>query len=263
MERVRVTNHHADGTSETTYLRPASGLPDAEAVTEFAARPGAFWGDTRTDVWRARLARPRVRAAIATGAALAFGLGWLFWSTGASGGASVPERAARTSGTATPGSSAPTAGTANTANPARLTVHVAGAVKRPGVIILGPGARVIDALEATGGATANADLTHLNLAAPLTDGVQVLVVRVGEPGASGLVSVSGTAAGGGTSSGPVNLNTATVADLDALPGIGPSRAQEIVREREAHGPYRSVDDLQRIKGLGAARIAALRDRVTV
>ena len=87
-------------------------------------------------------------------------------------------------------------------------------------------------------------------------------MRIGEPGVSGLVVPSGGSVGTTGSSGPVNLNTASASDLDALPGIGPTRAQAIVRERELHGPYRNVDDLQRVTGLGAARIAALRDRIT-
>lgn len=263
MERVRVTTHHTDGSSDTTYLHSASGLPDADGVAQFAPPSGSFWAETRVDAWRARLAHPRVRAAVLTGAALVFGLGWLFWSTGTKGGTASGDGGAR----AGAASSAPTsAGRGSSApattGPARISVHVAGAVAHPGVVTVAAGSRVVDAIVATGGAIANADLTHINLAAPLVDGAQVLVLHVGDPGAGGLILPPGVG-GGSAPSGPVNLNTATVADLDALPGIGPSRAQEIVREREQHGPYRSVDDLQRIKGLGAARIAALRDRVTV
>jgi competence protein ComEA len=132
----------------------------------------------------------------------------------------------------------------------RLTVHVAGAVRRPGLYRLADGKRVADAVARAGGATAPADTAAINLAAPLADGTQVLVPRR-VPGAVGK-----------TVGGRVSLSSATAAELDALPGIGPVTAQKILDYRAAHGGFRSVDDLDSIPGIGPARIEQLRDVVS-
>jgi competence protein ComEA len=132
----------------------------------------------------------------------------------------------------------------------RLTVHVAGAVRRPGLYRLPEGKRVADAVARAGGATARADTAAINLAAPLADGVQVLVPRR-VPGAAGK-----------TVGGRVSLSSATAAELDALPGIGPVTAQKILDYRAAHGGFRSVEDLDSIPGIGPARIEQLRDVVS-
>ena len=137
-------------------------------------------------------------------------------------------------------------------------VHAAGAVVRPGVYKLRAGARVADLLDAAGGPIAEADLDALNLAAPLTDGERVYVARKGE--------VAPPVAGGdGTTGkqGPVNLNTATAEELDALPGVGPSTAQAILEFRKEHGRIRSVDELLEVRGIGEAKLAALRSKVRV
>src|SRR5579885_478968 len=132
----------------------------------------------------------------------------------------------------------------------------AGAVRRPGLYRLRAGARIADALARAGGATARADTALVNLAAPLADGEQVLVpARV--PGAGGATAGGGPAAPGG----PLDLNAATAAQLDALPGLGPVTAQKIVDYRQAHGPFRSVDDLAAIPGIGPAKIDDLRGLV--
>jgi competence protein ComEA len=136
----------------------------------------------------------------------------------------------------------------------RLFVYVVGAVRRPGLFRLKEGARVADALGRAGGPTRGADLTAVNLAAPLADGQQVIVPRRGPPGAA----ASGTPAPGAT----VSLATATVEQLDELPGIGPVTAQKIVDWRTTHGPFRSVEDLDDVPGIGPARIEQLRDLVT-
>lgn len=145
-----------------------------------------------------------------------------------------------------------------------VVVDVTGAVHRPGVYRLGPGARVQEALRRAGGATGRAQLASINLAAKLTDGTQVLVPERG-PGGTGAVAGSGTAGAGGASGPqpPVNLNTATVEQLDALDGVGPSTAQKIVEYRTQHGGFGSVADLDRVPGIGPKKVAALRDKVTV
>ena len=138
----------------------------------------------------------------------------------------------------------------------RLTVHVAGAVRRPGLYRLAEGKRVADAVARAGGATAKADTAAINLAAPLADGIQVLVP-------SRVVVAAGSAAAGSeaapASAGPVSLSSATVEQLDELPGVGPVTAQKIVDYRAEHGGFRSVDDLDAIPGIGPARLEQLRE----
>jgi competence protein ComEA len=139
-----------------------------------------------------------------------------------------------------------------------LVVHVAGAVRQPGVYRLRAGARVSDAVERAGGARRRADLGAVNLAAELQDGRQVLVpLRLKGGGAA-------VAAAGGVPPGvPLDLNTATVEQLDELDGIGPATAQQIVAYREAHGGFGSVEELDQVPGIGETRLAALRDKVRV
>ena len=136
----------------------------------------------------------------------------------------------------------------------RLVVHVVGAVRRAGLFRLPEGSRVADALTLAGGPTARADLSLVNLAAPLADGQQVVVPRRGPPG---------SAPAGAPSTGmKVSLAMATVEQLDELPGVGPVTAQKIVDWRATHGPFRSVEDLDAIPGIGPARVEQLRDLVT-
>ena len=136
----------------------------------------------------------------------------------------------------------------------KLVVHVAGAVRRPGLYRLAEGKRVADAVARAGGATAPADTAAINLAAPLADGMQVLVPR--------RVPVAAAAAGQAPRRRRVSLGSATVEQLDALPGVGPVTAQKIVDYRSAHGGFRSVDDLDAIPGIGPARIEQLRELVS-
>lgn len=169
---------------------------------------------------------------------------------------------------------ATTPSTASAASPApEIVVHVAGHVVSPGVVRLAPGARVQDALTAVGGALAEADLDAVNLARPVLDGEQVYVpapgeeTRVAPPGgpaapASGATAAGGSAAGS-SAAGLVNLNTAALAELDTLPGIGPSLAQRIVDWREAHGGFRDVVELQEVSGIGPVLLARLTPLVTV
>jgi competence protein ComEA len=140
----------------------------------------------------------------------------------------------------------------------RLVVHVVGAVRRPGLYRLQDGSRIADAVRRAGGATRRADLSLVNLAAPVSDGSQVMVPRRAPPVAPGAPP-----AGPGTSApaGPLHLNTATVDQLDELPGVGPVTAQKIVDYRTEHGAFSSVDDLDAIPGIGPARLEQLRELV--
>jgi competence protein ComEA len=135
-----------------------------------------------------------------------------------------------------------------------LVVHVVGAVHRPGLYRFAPRSRVADAVARAGGATRRADLTLINLAAPLADGTQV-VVPVKVPAAA-----AGTAPGSATApAGPVHLNVATLEQLDSLPGVGPVTAQKILDYRQKHGAFSSLEELDAIPGIGPARIEQLRE----
>jgi competence protein ComEA len=145
---------------------------------------------------------------------------------------------------------------------APLLVHVLGAVTKPGLVELSPGARVVDAVAAAGGFTAEADPAGVNLARPVIDGEQLVVLAIGQVPASAS-SVQPSASGGGpaASDGLVHLNTADVAALDTLPRIGPALAQRIIDWRDANGPFTSVDQLLEVTGIGDAVFAGLADRV--
>jgi competence protein ComEA len=150
---------------------------------------------------------------------------------------------------------------ARAAAPAKATakdvyVDVVGAVRRPGLYRVTDGARVADAVARAGGPTAKAQLELVNLAARVADGEQVVVPRRGSAG------VAASAGGAGDApSGPVHLNSATIEQLDGLPGVGPVTAQKIVAYREAHGGFDSVDELDAVPGIGPARLADLRELV--
>ena len=162
-------------------------------------------------------------------------------------------------------SAAPASSTTTAAAPA-LVVHAAGAVLSPGVVRLPAGARVADLLAAVGGPAADADLDRVNLAAPLADGQRVWFPRLGElapppvPGEGGPAPPDGAAA---AAAGPLDLNAATAEQLEALPGVGPTIAAAIVEHRERTGPFRAVDDLLDVAGIGPSRLEQLRPLVTV
>jgi competence protein ComEA len=137
-------------------------------------------------------------------------------------------------------------------------VHVAGAVRSPGVYRLREGERIQDAVRRAGGPRAGADLNAINLAAKVADGQQVVVPR---RGAAVATSVSGTGEAGGPPQAPVSLNTATAEQLDTLDGVGPATASKILEYRRQHGGFRSIDDLGEIPGIGPKRLAALRGKV--
>lgn len=146
-------------------------------------------------------------------------------------------------------------GPAASAGP-QIVVDVEGKVRRPGLVRLVEGARVDDALRAAGGVLPGVPVGGLNLARKLTDGEQVLVGLDPAPG-------SGGAGGGATAGGLVDLNLATVADLDGLPGIGPVLAQRIVDWRTEHGRFAAVDQLREVSGIGESKFATLRSKVRV
>jgi competence protein ComEA len=142
----------------------------------------------------------------------------------------------------------------------RAVVHVAGAVRRPGVYKLPADARVDDAVARAGGPTRRADLGGLNLAAPVEDGRQVLVPERVRAGGPPTAAATGAAPAEGQ---PVNLNTATLEQLDTLTGIGPTTAQKILDFRDERGGFGSVEELGEIPGIGDKRLATLREEVTL
>jgi competence protein ComEA len=161
-------------------------------------------------------------------------------------------------GTAKVEGASPAGGEIEVVAPARLVVHVVGAVRRPGLYRLKHGARIADAVRRAGGATRRADLSLVNLAAQISDGTQVVVPRrvVAEA-----APPEGPGEAPAPTTGPVRLNTATLEQLDALPGVGPVTAQKILDYRQEHGAFSSIEDLDAIPGIGSARLEQLRDLV--
>jgi competence protein ComEA len=180
-------------------------------------------------------------------------IGWTWWDRPTVEGVSEGPRASAS----IPSSSAaapPSMGVVAETSTA-LVVSVVGLVARPGLVTLPPGSRVADAIEAAGGLLPEADPASVNLAAVVSDGQQV---AVGVPG-----TAPGAAGGAAAPGGKIDLNSATAADLDALPGIGPVLAQRIVDHRMQHGPFRSVDELDDVPGIGPAIFGELADLVVV
>ncbi|MCE5204098.1 MAG: ComEA family DNA-binding protein [Coriobacteriales bacterium] len=149
-----------------------------------------------------------------------------------------------------------------------VVVHVVGAVMRPGVYRLPVGSRVTDAITAAGGGTGNAAVGAINLARVLADGEQVYLPTSDEvsdtaaPGAAGGAGGGLSPPGAGAPSAKIDINTATAAELDALPGVGPATAQKIVDDRAANGPFKTVEDLMRVSGIGQKKFDALKDLIT-
>lgn len=178
----------------------------------------------------------------------------------ASAPSTIPEAAVST----VPGPAGSTTSGPSPAPAVTIVVQVAGAVVHPGVFPMPAGARVYEAVSLAGGAAPDGEPEALNLAAPLADGQRVYVPAVGEVVAP---AVPGAPVGAGTSVavavGPVDLNRADAATLDGLPGIGPATAAAIVAYRDTHGPFAQVDDLLDVRGIGEAKLEAIRGLVTV
>ena len=223
-------------------------------VEPFRPLPDRSWRERFDElVERARQARHTGRVLLAAGAVLAVVIVAVALIRPVDAG-TAPEvtlpRASKAPAVAPAASSAPEA---------IVVVQAAGAVVRPGLYRLPPGTRVDDLVTAAGGLAADADADRINLAAPLVDGQKVYVPRVGE-------AVPADAGPGGSPSAapePIDLNTASVAQLDALPGVGPSTAQGIVEYRSQHGRFRSVDDLLNVRGIGPAKLEQIRPLVRV
>lgn len=137
-----------------------------------------------------------------------------------------------------------------------IKVHVKGEVNRPGVYQIPADSRVIDAVEAAGGAKDSADVNELNLAAVLSDGIEIVVPQTG-------AAAKEQSAAQGEQSGKINLNTATADELDKLPGIGSTRAQAIVDYRQSNGRFLTVDDLKNVPGFGVKLVDQVRGSVFV
>ncbi|MHB1464525.1 MAG: helix-hairpin-helix domain-containing protein [Thermoleophilia bacterium] len=152
---------------------------------------------------------------------------------------------------------------------ASMKIHVVGAVTRPGLYEAGPGSRVADAVALAGGSTPDADLSKINLAAKLADGQQVAVPQKNSAAGG---TAPGTGGGGAGPAGdaaaaspgnPVNLNSANAAQLDSLDGIGPKTAQKIIDYREAHGGFRSIEELLEVPGIGQAKLDQIKGELTL
>lgn len=164
--------------------------------------------------------------------------------------------------TAAPGTDAPAPETVP-ASTGPLVLSVSGRVARPGLIELPDGARVADALEAAGGALPGTDLSTLNLARRVVDGEQIAVGVPPAPDAAGAPAAAGGGQAATAGGGPVDLNTATESQLDALPGVGPVTASRILEWRRIHGRFARVEQLREIEGIGERRFAQLRELVVV
>lgn len=190
----------------------------------------------------------------------------------AGGGSALASRASTPSGfgsqvvTGGPGGPSGPGGPGSVpSGPQQLVVHVVGMVKRPGVVLLRPGARVRDAVGKAGGALPGADLAAVNLARVVVDGEQVRVPRPGEAASAPDASSGGPDGAGapGSAGGLVNLNTASESALEELPGVGPVLAQRIIDWRTEHGRFTSVDELAEVSGIGEKMFAQLQGKVAV
>lgn len=159
-----------------------------------------------------------------------------------------------------------------------ITVHVIGEVNTPGVVTLEEGARIIDAINAAGGKTEEADLSKVNLAYVIEDGVQIYipsiteVVNVGdnekneyirEDAGDGIIITSATQENGEEKETQVNINTANLEKLQTLPGIGESIAQKIIDYREQNGKFETIDDIKNVSGIGESKFNNIKDKITV
>lgn len=221
-------------------------LDDTSPIPEQAAPPGRWLGDLRAfdPDRRGVKVLALVAAVVVIGAAV-----WAWWSRPEAEPVPLAAPLGQAEATTAPGP---------TGSEEAIIVAVAGKVRKPGLVRLPPGSRVADAIEAAGGALPGVDTALLNLARKVNDGELILVGVTPPPGLTGGYGDAGSVAGG-----KVNLNTATQAQLETLPGVGPVLAQRILAFRERNGGFRSVTDLRRVDGIGDARFEQLKDLVTV
>ncbi|MFD7782995.1 helix-hairpin-helix domain-containing protein [Streptomyces nojiriensis] len=222
----------------------------------------------RLPLWLQERCEVRPRAVAAVGVVLLAAVGFAgqqYWSArprAVTVPAVVAPGAVPAAATAPAGAPAAGVGAGGTAGAARIVVDVSGKVRDPGVRRLPAGSRVEDALAAAGGVRPGTDTTGLNRARVLVDGEQVVVgAPAPPPPAAGTGVGAGSGPGSGLGSGPLSLGSATVAQLDGLPGVGPVLAQHIVDFRTARGGFRSVEELRQVDGIGERRFADLRTLV--
>jgi competence protein ComEA len=230
-----------------------------DRAPDYPPRPSEWGGPVERLIDRVRQLRGDPRVGIAALLVVALVVGFIWYrlgssDTGESSPTSRQPASAATTAASGPASEAKQGG--------QVTVHVAGAAAKPGVYELDVDARVIDAVESAGGGAPDADLNRLNLAAKVTDGQRVLVQRVGEA-ASAAPGTPGADGGSADPSALVSLNSATPAELETLPGIGPTLAEAIIAERERRGGFKSVNELRDVRGIGEKRFADLKDKVTI
>ncbi len=144
-----------------------------------------------------------------------------------------------------------------------IVVHVVGAVPRPGVYEFPKDARVRDAIDAAGGLLTDADITFINLAAPLEDGQQLEIPYVGGTPIAPPAATEGPVTGVPPNADLIDINTATLEQLDALPGIGPTTAQKIIDYRTEHGPFQRIEDIMDVSGIGPSTFDKIKNLITV
>lgn len=231
-----------------------------DAVSELPNRPAPSRSIVdQVRAWVQWVGTARVVACAVVVLAVTAGAYWLVKPPPSTTESKLPYAATVPSSSA---AAASAAGITTTTASAVVVVHVAGAVHVPGVYQLAAGARVIDAVQAAGGVADGSDADAINLAAVVADGQRVYVPRVGEV-APPVVANGGGGNNGSVAAGPINLNSATAADLDTLPGVGPATAAAILTYRDQHGPFAAIDALADVPGIGPAKLEALRGLVTV
>ncbi|TCJ28089.1 helix-hairpin-helix domain-containing protein [Nocardioides jejuensis] len=270
-ESARVRAEKSAARSESAAGEPEPPVGDgADAVAVAVLREPGRHASRRFPAVSARLPpgllTPGAIAVVAV--LLALGVGLVAWLTLRAQPQELPMAVPVAGDLATPvvvgGSAGASPAAGASAAPSQVVVHVAGKVRRPGIVVLSPGARVIDAVKAAGGARHGVDLGAINLARLLVDGEQILVGVGPAPGAAAGASAADGAGGAGVdSSGTVNLNTASESQLEELPGVGPVTAAAIVTYREEHGAFASVDQLLDVSGIGEATLAEIAPHATV
>ncbi len=145
----------------------------------------------------------------------------------------------------------------------KVAVHIGGAVRNPGLYYLDPSSRVADAIQCAGGPTADADLDAINLASKVTDGLKIIVPSRVNSGNELIAADSGQPSGTSESGGKININTASAEELEELNGIGKVLAERIVSFRETNGPFKSIEEIKKVSGIGEKKFEAIRDLIVV